>query len=126
MRPTRHRFLLGMTALVAGSTVCTASAFAGNWTATVYVQFPDEATARVAAAALGADMPEDGSPPAGNQNYSLVAPIVELEAGAPLPGYWAMMRFNLATAEGAAAYAQLLALSPSPIRTRPAPSNVFQ
>ncbi len=127
-------FALAVLALLA---ILSAPARADSgWTPTVYVQFPDEATARTAATALGADFPADGGIPTGTRNYALVAPITEWvtrptiardgsgDPGEACPGYWAMMRFNLDTAEGAAAYAQLQAYGV--IRTRATPSNVFQ
>lgn len=95
-----------------------------SWSPTRYGQFPDEATARALAEQLGADFPADGSIPTGNGNYSLVAPIFEKDGnGDPLPGYWAMMRFNLSTDEGAAADAAFCA-SPFHVE-RASPSNVF-
>lgn len=95
-----------------------------SWSPTRYGQFPDESTARALAEQLGADFPADGSIPTGNANYALVAPIVELDGnGDPLPGYWAMMRFNLDTPEGAAADAAFRATPFHVQRTEP--SNVF-
>lgn len=78
------------------------------WREAIYVQFPDEATARAMATALGVDFPEDGTIPSGNQNYAMHAPMhppwaveplidddgVEVTPGVPESGYWAMLRFN--------------------------------
>jgi hypothetical protein len=101
-----------------------------SWSPTCYGQFPDEATARALAIQLGADFPADGSITTGNANYALVSPIVEWvtpptgeEAGVAMPGYWAMVRFNLATAEGAAAHAAFTATPYNVARENP--SNVF-
>jgi hypothetical protein len=105
-----------------------------TWSPTRYGQFPDEATARQVAVQLGAEFPEDGSIPTGNANYALKAPIVEWvrrpggtkeapDPGEAMPGYWAMMRFNLDTPEGAAADAAFCA---TPYHVELAnPSNVF-
>lgn len=80
-----------------------------SWSPAIYVQFPDEATARVAAAAIGVDFPEDGSVPTGNRNYAMHAPMQAPWATEPVndpetgevttpgvvePGYWAMLRLN--------------------------------
>ena len=78
------------------------------WRDTIYLQFPDEATARALATALGVDFPENGAIPSGNQNYALHAPMQppwvtppvydvdgeEVTPGVPQPGYWAMLRLN--------------------------------
>lgn len=61
------------------------------WREAIYVQFPDEAAARVMATALGVDFPEDGSIPSGNQNYAMHAPMTPPDGEA---GYWAMLRLN--------------------------------
>lgn len=107
-----------------------------SWSQTYYAQFPDEATARAFAASLGVDFPADGSIPTGNTNYALVAPIVEwsrqpafsdsgamVDPGELMPGYWAMARFNLATAAGQTAHAAFTATQYNVERTNP--SNVF-
>jgi len=78
------------------------------WGDTIYVQFPDEATARAMATSLGVDFPIDGTIPTGNQNYAMHAPMetpwvtppvynaegVLVTPGVPESGYWAMLRFN--------------------------------
>lgn len=66
------------------------------WRDAIYVQFPDEATARALATQLGIDFPESGAIPTGNQNYALHAPMEPPEAspGVPETGYWAMLRLN--------------------------------
>jgi hypothetical protein len=78
------------------------------WRDAIYVQFPDEAQARVTATDLGVDFPASGRIPAGNQNYAMHAPMqspwesppvvdedgVEVTPGIPEPGYWAMLRLN--------------------------------
>ena len=83
-----------------------------SWSPTIYVKFPDEATARAMAASLGVEFPETGEIPTGNHNFALVAPIrapwqvppttglndedmvVETSPGTPEPGFWAMLRLN--------------------------------
>jgi hypothetical protein len=80
-----------------------------SWSPAIYVQFPDEATARVAAVAIGVDFPADGSVPTGNANYAmhapmqnpwLIEPVTDPETGEVItpgerePGYWAMLRLN--------------------------------
>ena len=78
------------------------------WRDTIYVQFPDEATARSLATELGVDFPPSGHIPSGNQNYAMHAPMTppwssppvfngegELAMpGVPEPGFWAMLRLN--------------------------------
>jgi hypothetical protein len=79
------------------------------WRDTIYVQFPDKATAQALATNLGVDFPEDGDIPNGNNNYAMHAPMQApwitppvydlndgtlLSSGVPEPGYWAMLRFN--------------------------------
>lgn len=78
------------------------------WREAVYVQFPDEETARALATALGVDFPESGAIPSGNQNYAMHAPMTppwitppvfdaegaEVTPGVHEPGYWAMLRLN--------------------------------
>jgi len=78
------------------------------WGDAIYVQFPDEATARAFATALGVDFPESGVIPTGNGNYAMHAPMqapwitppvynaegVLITPGVPEPGYWAMLRLN--------------------------------
>lgn len=78
------------------------------WSQGIIVQFPDEATARTAAAAIGVDFPEDGSVPSGNENYAIVAPVAPpwaieptfddagevLTPGNRETGYWALLRLN--------------------------------
>jgi hypothetical protein len=78
------------------------------WGDAIYVQFPDEATARAFATALGVEFPDDGTIPTGNGNYAMHAPMetpwvtppvydvdgVEVTPGVPEPGYWAMLRLN--------------------------------
>jgi hypothetical protein len=78
------------------------------WRDAIYVQFPDEATARAFATALGVDFPESGVIPTGNGNYAMHAPMqapwitppvydaegVEVTPGVAEPGYWAMLRLN--------------------------------
>ena len=78
------------------------------WRETIYVQFPDEETARALAMALGVEFPASGEIPSGNQNYALHAPMqspwatppildaegMEIEPGIAEPGYWAMIRIN--------------------------------
>lgn len=80
------------------------------WSDAIYVQFPDEATARVMAASLGVDFPEGGSIPSGNGNYAMQAPMTApwssppvydgagevLSPGVREPGFWAMLRLNTA------------------------------
>lgn len=80
-----------------------------SWSPTIYAQFPNEATARAAATAIGVDFPEDGSVPTGNRNYAMHAPMQSPWATEPVtdpgtgevttpgviePGYWAMLRLN--------------------------------
>lgn len=79
------------------------------WSPAIYVQFPDEPTARATATALGVDFPESGEIPTGNGNYAMHAPMqspwvtepvldaegVVVTPGVPEPGYWAMLRFNM-------------------------------
>ena len=79
------------------------------WSPAIYLQHPDEATARAAAAALGMDFPETGEIPTGNGNFALHAPMqapwvtppVFNEAGEIVTpgvaetGYWSMLRLNL-------------------------------
>ncbi len=79
------------------------------WSETIYLQFPDETTAREMATSLGVIFPEDGSIPSGNHNYALCAPIQNpwisepvyneegeiTEEGVAESGYWAMLRMNL-------------------------------
>lgn len=72
------------------------------WREAIYVQFPDEATARAMATSLGVDFPEDGTIPSGNQNYAMHAPMAPPEGE---PGYWAMLRLN----DGFAGYDDLVA-----------------
>jgi hypothetical protein len=112
-----------------------------SWTPTIYAQFPDEATARAAATSLGADFPSDGSALSGDNNYALAAPITEwmtrpvyggtqgaimvVSPGQLQSGYWAMLRFNLGTSAGAAAYAQFQTIASTTIRTLANPCNVF-
>jgi hypothetical protein len=78
------------------------------WRDAIYVQFPDEATARAFATALGVDFPESGVIPTGNGNYAMHAPMqapwvtppvydaegTEVTPGVAEPGYWAMLRLN--------------------------------
>ena len=68
------------------------------WSPAIYVQFPDEATARAAAAGLGVAFPESGEIPTGNENFALKAPadayVVGSEPREKLPGYWALLRLN--------------------------------
>jgi len=78
------------------------------WGDAIYVQFPDEVTARALATALGVDFPESGAIPSGNQNYALHAPMQSPWITPPKggtgddgpvegiaePGYWAMLRLN--------------------------------
>lgn len=80
-----------------------------KWTDAIYVQFPNEATARAAATALGVDFPADGGFPSGNDNYAMVAPIAApwqtepvidgdgaiITPGVRQPGFWAMLRLNM-------------------------------
>lgn len=95
-----------------------------TWSPTIYVQFPDEATARAAASAIGVEFPEDGSVPTGNRNYAMHAPmqapwIVEpvsdpetgelVTPGEAETGYWAMLRLNTAWAGYAGAWAAIQA-----------------
>jgi hypothetical protein len=91
------------------------------WSDAIYVQFPDEATARAAGASLGIEFPEDGSIPSGNENYALCAPIQPpwqtdpvynaqgdvTTPGVLAPGFWAMLRFNEAWPGYAATVAAL-------------------
>lgn len=80
-----------------------------SWSPTIYVQFPNEATARAAATAIGVDFPEDGSVPTGNRNYAMhapmqspweIEPVVDPDTGEVTTpgviesGYWAMLRLN--------------------------------
>lgn len=79
------------------------------WSAAIYCQYPDEATARAAAAALGVDFPPSGDIPSGNQNYALYAPMqapwatppvvdgsgMIVTPGVPEPGFWSMLRLNV-------------------------------
>lgn len=81
------------------------------WSAGIIVQFPDEATARLAATAIGVEFPDDGSIPSGNDNYAMNAPIsapftVEpvvvgsgddqvITPGVRDSGYWALLRLNM-------------------------------
>ncbi len=79
------------------------------WSAAIYCQHPDEATARAAAAALGVDFPASGDIPSGNQNYALHAPMrapwatppvldeegMVVTPGVPEPGYWSLLRLNM-------------------------------
>jgi hypothetical protein len=79
------------------------------WQETIYVQFPDETTARTMATSLGVDFPESGAIPTGNQNYAMHAPmqppwvtppVIDAEGvlvtpGVAETGYWAMLRFNM-------------------------------
>ena len=83
-----------------------------SWSSTIYVQVPDEATARAAAADLGLEFPDDGTIPTANHNFALHAPMVApwqiaptwgtdadgwvvlTAPGTPEPGYWAMLRLN--------------------------------
>ena len=78
------------------------------WRDAIYVQFPDEATARAFATALGVEFPDDGTIPTGNGNYAMHAPMqppwvtepvydvdgVLITPGVPESGYWAMLRLN--------------------------------
>jgi len=78
------------------------------WGDAIYVQFPDEATARAFATALGVEFPDDGTIPTGNGNYAMYAPMqapwitppvynvdgVLITPGVPESGYWAMLRLN--------------------------------
>lgn len=95
-----------------------------SWSPAIYVQFPDEATARMAAAAIGVDFPGDGSVPTGNRNYAmhapmqnpwLVEPVVDPETGEVvtpgirMDGYWAMLRLNTEWPGYAAAWAAIQA-----------------
>jgi len=78
------------------------------WRDTIYVQFPDEATARVMATSLGVDFLVGDTIPTGNQNYAMHAPMetpwvtppvynaegVLITPGVPESGYWAMLRLN--------------------------------
>jgi len=79
-----------------------------TWRNAIYVQFPDEATARAMATGLGVDFPESGAIPSGNGNYAMHAPMqapwvtppvydaegTEVTPGVAEPGYWAMLRLN--------------------------------
>jgi len=80
-----------------------------KWSPAIYVQFPDEATARAAAAALGVEFPDDNTVPTGNSNYAMhapmqtpwkVEPVSDPETGELVTpgeaetGYWAMLRLN--------------------------------
>lgn len=111
-----------------------------SWSPTLYVQFPNEDAARSMATALGADFPADGSIPTGNENYTLVAPIIEwitppvwsleqdgipvlTETGEARPGYWAMLRLNADWPGYAAAMATLQAAGV--LKSLNDPSNVF-
>lgn len=93
-----------------------------TWSPAIYVQFPDEPTARAAARAIGVEFPADGSIPTGNQNYAMHAPmqspwIVEpisdpdtgevMTPGKSEPGYWAMLRLNTAWAGYEVAWAAM-------------------
>lgn len=80
------------------------------WSPAIYCQHPDEATARAAATALGVDFPESGEIPTGNENYAMHAPMQppwvtppvfngageEETPGVPEPGFWSMLRLNMA------------------------------
>jgi len=108
-----------------------------SWSATIYVQFPDEATARVAAAAIGVDFPEDGTIPSGNHNYALAAPVLPpwitppsydeegevITPGEAETGFWAMLRLNMDWAGYAATMAAIEGAGV--IRDVAEPRNVF-
>lgn len=84
------------------------------WSPAIYCQHPDEATARAAATALGVDFPESGEIPTGNENYAMHAPMQPpwqtlpvfgnteetlttlITPGVPEPGFWSMLRLNMA------------------------------
>ena len=101
-----------------------------SWSPTLYLQFADDGEARALAVAIGAPLDADGTPVASSGSYAMVAPITEwivrpgaADAGQRRDGYWAMMRFNLDTAEGAAAHAVVQASGA--VRTLADPGNVF-
>jgi hypothetical protein len=85
---------------------------ASNWADGIIVCFPDEMTARAAAAGMGMEFPADGSIPTGNGNYAMAAPItppwqsepvvtgsgettVVATPGIRMPGFWALLRLNM-------------------------------
>ena len=106
-----------------------------SWTPALHCQFPDEATAREFAAALGVDFPEDGSIPTGNHNFALVAPIEEwitrpvyvdgemVDPGERRSGFWAMLRLNTDWPGFAATLAAIEAAGV--VRELAEPCNVF-
>jgi len=79
------------------------------WSPAIYLQFPNEATARAAATSLGVAFPESGEIPTGNEHYAMHAPMqppwatppvfdedgVEVTPGIPETGYWSMLRLNM-------------------------------
>jgi len=80
-----------------------------SWSPTIYVQFPNEEAARIAATMMGVDFPVDGSIPSGNHNYAMHAPmqapwisepVIDSDTGEVITpgttesGYWAMLRLN--------------------------------
>lgn len=78
------------------------------WTEAIYVEFPDEATARAMAEGLGVEFPASGRIPNGSSNYALHAPMQPpwvtppvydgegelVTPGVAESGYWAMLRLN--------------------------------
>lgn len=93
------------------------------WSDAIYLQFPNEAAARTAATAIGMAFDEGGAIPCGSENYGLVAPMQPPWATEPVvdsdgelvtpgvaePGYWAMLRLNMAAPSYAATMAALQA-----------------
>jgi hypothetical protein len=101
-----------------------------SWSPTLYLQFADAGEARALAVAIGAPLDADGNPAASGESYALVVPITEwisrptlTDAGEKRSGTWAMMRFNLDTAEGVAAYA--LVQASGAVEALAEPGNVF-
>jgi len=97
------------------------------WSPAIYLQHPDEATARVAAASLGMAFPESGAIPTGNENFALHAPmqppwatppVVDgdgnvVTPGVPETGFWSMLRLNM---DWAGAVPTLAAIDASGVR----------
>jgi hypothetical protein len=101
-----------------------------SWSPTLYLRFADAGEARALAIAIGAPLDGGGNPAASSASYAMVAPIAEWivrptpsDPGEKRAGYWAMMRFNLDTAEGVAARAVVQASDA--VQALADPGNVF-
>jgi hypothetical protein len=111
-----------------------------SWTDTIYVAYPDKATAEATMSSIGVTFSEDGSMHDRPREMAcqpivewLTKPTYDMSYGRPVmvapgeqrPGYWMMHRFNLENEEGAALYNAFLAVAGAYIQALDKPSNVF-